>query len=234
MQEVVGSNPIGSTKNMKIIKFLHSCVLVEDNGSKVLIDPGSFSFEPGNIEAKDVNGISAILITHAHADHLSVEVIKVLLNNNPGCIVFSNADSGKLLEQAGIAYELFNQGDKEIAGFQIKAFEAAHQPIFNFPMIENTAFFLNGKFLHPGDSYADSVFQYKPEVLALAVAGPWMNMNQGFDFSQKCSAKKVIPIHDGHIKEFFLANMYKMWEEVLGAHGVQFEKLLKPWDSIEV
>ncbi|MBU6447673.1 MBL fold metallo-hydrolase [Patescibacteria group bacterium] len=219
---------------MKITKFLHSCVLVEDNGSKVLIDPGAFSFEPGKVEAKDVKGISAIFITHAHTDHLDVEVIKVLLNNNPECNIFANADSGKLLEQAGIAYELFNQGDREVAGFKVTAFSAPHQPIFDFPMPENTAFLLNEKFLHPGDSYADSVFEYKPEILALAVAGPWMNMNQGFDFSQKCSARKVIPIHDGHIKEFFSANMYNMWEKVLGAQGVQFEKLLKPGDSVEV
>lgn len=218
---------------MKITKFLHSCVLIEDKESKVLIDPGSFSFAPGELEAKDVKGISAILITHAHADHLDAEVIKILMNNNPGCKVFANADSGKLLDQAGIAYELFNQGDREVAGFKVTAFSAPHQPIFNFSMPENTAFLLNGKFLHPGDSYADSVFQYKPEVLALAVAGPWMNMNQGFDFSQKCSAKKVIPIHDGHIKEFFSANMYNMWEKVLGAQGVEFEKLLKPGDSVE-
>ncbi len=209
-------------------------MLVEDHGAKILIDPGSFSFEPGVAEPGNIKGINAILVTHPHYDHLDVGIIKEMLANNPQCVVYANSDSMKMLEDGGVACELFEDSEREIAGFKIKAFFAAHEPILKRSMPKNTAFLIDEKFLHPGDSYATEVFQYAPEVLALAVAGPWMNMNQGFDFTQKCHSKIVLPMHDGHIKEFFSIGMYDLWEKFLGEQGVKFEKLLKPGDSVEI
>ena len=44
---------------MQLRKYGHACLLVEDGGARVLIDPGSYSrgFE-------EVEGLTAVLVTH--------------------------------------------------------------------------------------------------------------------------------------------------------------------------
>ena len=50
---------------MRLTKFGHSCLLVEEQGARMLLDPGTLSdgFE-------ELQGLTAILYTHQHADHL--------------------------------------------------------------------------------------------------------------------------------------------------------------------
>jgi glyoxylase-like metal-dependent hydrolase (beta-lactamase superfamily II) len=42
----------------------------EKDGFKLLIDPGTFSFVEGFIEAGEFNDVDAVIITHIHPDHL--------------------------------------------------------------------------------------------------------------------------------------------------------------------
>src|SRR3989338_8334985 len=64
---------------MKIKKLGHSCFVAEPKeGVYVMTDPGAFS-----PTAKDVRNISAILITHEHQDHMHIETLKKVLENNP-------------------------------------------------------------------------------------------------------------------------------------------------------
>jgi L-ascorbate metabolism protein UlaG (beta-lactamase superfamily) len=53
---------------MRIAHLGHSCLLVDIGGQRILIDPGGFS--PGIV---DVTGISLILVTHQHADHIDLQ-----------------------------------------------------------------------------------------------------------------------------------------------------------------
>lgn len=219
---------------MKISRYLHSCILVEENGASILFDPGSFVFREGKVNPEDFKGISGIYITHAHGDHYDIPALKVILANNPGCKIFCNSDMGVVLAEYTLPYEIFEEGEHRVAGFKVKAFFAAHEPVLKREMVKNTAFFVNNRFLHSGDSYAPIISEHKPEVLALPVAGPWMDMNRGADFTYKCKAKMVIPVHDEHIKEYFSINMYKYWETEFSEQGIKFVSMLKAGDSIEV
>ena len=49
---------------MKITKFGHSCLLVEEGGARILLDPGKYSILQNNVE-----NVDAIVITHEHQDH---------------------------------------------------------------------------------------------------------------------------------------------------------------------
>jgi len=49
---------------MKITKYIHSCVLVEDGNTKVLFDPGYMSFVEGMVKPEDFSDISAVILTH--------------------------------------------------------------------------------------------------------------------------------------------------------------------------
>ena len=55
---------------MRITKFGHACVRIEHDGQVVVIDPGAFT------EREAVDGATAVLITHEHADHLDVDHLR--------------------------------------------------------------------------------------------------------------------------------------------------------------
>jgi L-ascorbate metabolism protein UlaG (beta-lactamase superfamily) len=62
---------------MKITKYGHCCLLVEDNGVVILTDPGNYNELPVVIPT-----IDALLITHEHADHCHVESLKKIIEVN--------------------------------------------------------------------------------------------------------------------------------------------------------
>ncbi|NLC97914.1 MAG: MBL fold metallo-hydrolase, partial [Actinomycetales bacterium] len=59
---------------MLITRFGHSCVLVELEDARILIDPGIFSSQ----EAFRLKDLSAIVVTHQHPDHIDRTRIDVL------------------------------------------------------------------------------------------------------------------------------------------------------------
>ncbi len=71
---------------MKITKYEHACVAIEENGKNLVIDPGMFSQS-----VSDTKEVVAIVITHAHSDHMDKATIKTLLQNNPEARIFSVA-----------------------------------------------------------------------------------------------------------------------------------------------
>jgi L-ascorbate metabolism protein UlaG (beta-lactamase superfamily) len=80
---------------MKVTKYAHSCLLIEEEGAKVLTDLGSW-----NPEVPEITGLDAILITHEHADHFDVEKLNTLLSANPGAKVITHVAVGTKLRNA--------------------------------------------------------------------------------------------------------------------------------------
>jgi L-ascorbate metabolism protein UlaG (beta-lactamase superfamily) len=64
---------------MRVTKFGHSCLLVEEGGARVLLDPGTFSEGFEGLE-----DLTAVCLTHQHADHLDAERLRLVLDRNPG------------------------------------------------------------------------------------------------------------------------------------------------------
>jgi L-ascorbate metabolism protein UlaG (beta-lactamase superfamily) len=101
---------------MRLAKFGHSCLLVEEGRARMLLDPGSFSkgFE-------ELEGLTAVCFTHQHVDHLDRERLRVLLDRNPGVRVISDEGSAEALGEAGAEAEVVHDGDElEIAGVGVR------------------------------------------------------------------------------------------------------------------
>lgn len=64
---------------MKVTKFPQSCLLIETNDKKILIDPGELKYKE---EYFDIwNSVDVILITHKHPDHCNVDVLNKINNS---------------------------------------------------------------------------------------------------------------------------------------------------------
>ena len=86
---------------MKITKFGHCCLLIEEQALRILTDPGSYS--TGQETAKNID---VILITHEHQDHLHIDSLKNVLKNNPQAKVITNKGVAILLDKEKIEYSL--------------------------------------------------------------------------------------------------------------------------------
>ncbi len=217
---------------MIIKKFLHSCVLLEENGKRLLIDPGIFSFIEKKVTPEDIGPVDGILLTHEHPDHYAPEIIKQFMVLNPTTTLATHEGIGKLLQVEGLPYRNMSAGGTmDVAGFIVQALEAPHGAI-PFPAPQNLAYHMNTRFLHPGDSLttADGIHC---DVLALPIAGPWLKLVDTLAWAKQVKPRIAIPIHDVFIKDFFLDRMYQMCAKILTDAGIEFRPL-NIGESLEV
>jgi len=201
---------------MDITKFGHSCLLIEEYDAKILIDPGYWS-ELQNT----VTGIDAILITHKHNDHCSIDSLKQLMARNPNAIIYTNNDVGQKLAEADMHFEMLEDGQEVIInGVPVKAFGKEHARIYNEPnsIAHNVGYLVSNRFFYGGDNveYVPSV---PVEILALPVAGPWLKISMAIDFAKSVKPKVAFPVHDGFIKENAAS---KHPESFLPESGIEF------------
>jgi len=219
---------------MRIQKFLHSCLLIEKGSDRILFDPGKFSFVEHGARAADFTRLNAVIITHSHPDHMDADALKLIIENNPGAVLYGNSGIAAALQAKGLKVELFEEGTKQIEDFRVDAYEARHEKIVAAKIPPNTAYIVDDTLLNPGDSYAYSLdsLRGKFDVLALPVMAPWCSEMDAAGFAARMNAKRVLPIHDGYVKDFFLRMRYDNWETHFAAQGVKFERLERAGDRV--
>jgi len=203
---------------MKIAKYGHCCLLIEENGLRILTDPGAYS--SGQSEAR---GVDVVLITHEHADHLHMDSLLEVLKNNPAAKVVTNTAVGKLLSEAGIEFSILEHGQsREFGGILFEGFGDQHAEIYQkLWLVQNTGYFIGNKLFYPGDALTNPG---KPvEVLALPVAGPWLRISESIDYAKTLKPKTCFPVHDGMFKN---PNTFAaIFEKVLGEAAIKFQIL---------
>ncbi|MDI6734124.1 MAG: MBL fold metallo-hydrolase [Patescibacteria group bacterium] len=200
---------------MKITKFGHCCLLIEENGVKILTDPGTYS-----TQQNEVKNIDVILITHEHSDHLHIDSLKAVVKNNPQAKTITNKSVGKLLEKEGITYSMVEDGqssnEKEVL---IEGFGADHALMYtSIPPTPNTGYFIANRLFYPGDAFTNPRRQI--DVLALPVAGPWMKLPEAVDYALKLKPKACFPVHDGILKNISSSN--RIPKQILEPKGIKF------------
>lgn len=183
---------------MKIKKLGHCCLIIEENGKRIMTDPGSWTVE----EQKKEKNIDIILITHEHGDHIHIESLKEIIKNNPTALIITNKGVGKLLDEIGIVYKILeNKTPEELLGIELEAHDCKHEEIFKeFGQVQNTGYFIGKRLFYPGDAF------YNPEktveILALPVAGPWANVKDATNYVLNIKPKICFPVHDGMLVSF--------------------------------
>lgn len=205
---------------MKITKFAHSCLLIEESGASLLTDLGSWN------EVPDVTGLAAVLITHEHMDHFDLDKLKALLEKNGEAKVITHAVVGAKLAEAGIAYTPIAPGERvEVQGISIESYGTEHAIIYGdvSPCV-NTGYLIADKLFMPGDALHD-LPPRQVEVLALPTGGPWMKVSEAIDYAKAVRPKKVFPIHDAMYNDTYLGHMLRWFGPNLDAAGIGFINL---------
>lgn len=186
------------------------------------------------MSAADFTNLNAMIITHSHPDHMDDEALKLIMENNPGAVLYGNAGIAAGLQPKGLKVELFEEGTKQIGEFKVDAYEARHEKIVAAKIPLNTAYVVDDTFLNPGDSYAYSLDALRGtfDVLALPVMAPWCSEIDAAGFAARMNAKRVLPIHDGYVKDFFLRMRYDNWDAHFSGQGVKFERLERAGDEV--
>jgi L-ascorbate metabolism protein UlaG (beta-lactamase superfamily) len=207
---------------MQITKYIHSCLTFEQDGFKLLVDPGNYTFAEGRVKPEDFADVQAIIITHIHPDHLDIDNLKSItaLSKAP---VYTNKQVAEVLQKHGIASELFTDGKHMFGKMEFMAMPVTHMPLLDSPIPEMTGYIINGNILHPVDSFQTELTKIKNiELLILPIMAPFCNELQVTAFADAIRPKNVLPVHDGYGKDYFLRQRHDNYVKHFAAIGTRF------------
>jgi L-ascorbate metabolism protein UlaG (beta-lactamase superfamily) len=197
---------------MKLTKHEHACVVLEKDGAKIVIDPGSFSSGAADIIA----GADAILLTHEHYDHVNEAAIKEALAARPELRVYAPAGLASMFGGHQDQFSAVAAGDELTLGsFAVTVHGTQHAIIHpDIPPIANVGYLVDGSLYHPGDAYF--VPEVPVSVLLLPTSGPWMKIGEAADYVRAVRPQQIIQIHEALLSDIglFLAS------NLLGANGL--------------
>lgn len=221
-------------KVMRIYKYIHSCLLAEEGGEKILFDPGVFSFVEGKVQIETFKDVSTIILTHQHPDHVDVSALKRILAQSQATVI-TNTEGKEALEKENIQVKVLETGDYQTKNFTIRALAVEHAAILAPTLPQNTAYILNDDFLNPGDSFASSLTALKGiQALAVPSMAPWTTELAIAQFAKDMAPKIIIPVHDGYAKDFFLAQRYANYEKNFSPLGIKFQHMSNPGDFVDI
>lgn len=128
---------------MKITKYAQSCILLELENKRILIDPGNIQFKDSLLEESWSN-IDLLLITHRHQDHCYVDAIKEIVKNPKTKFYTSQAVADEYPE---LTPKIVKVGDIiNINNIKIEVVKAVHgyiPPLKGKEILENLGYIID-------------------------------------------------------------------------------------------
>ncbi|HEY2675075.1 MAG TPA: MBL fold metallo-hydrolase [Rugosimonospora sp.] len=201
---------------MRLIKYSHACVRLEDGDRKLVIDPGLWS------EVESLAGATDVLITHEHYDHVDSEKLAEAKAGNPDLRVYVPSSAADQLAGLGDSVVTVAVGDRfTAAGFDVRVVGGQHAEIYEgLPGVANVGYIVEGSIYHPGDALfrPDSAV----ETLLLPASAPWLKLAEALDFVRDIKPKRAHPIHDALLSEIGLS-AFDNWANLKG--GTSYTRL---------
>jgi L-ascorbate metabolism protein UlaG (beta-lactamase superfamily) len=181
---------------MRITKLGHACVRIEYDGGVVVVDPGGFT------EREAVDGATAVLVTHEHADHLDVENLRA----TDAPVYTIDAVRARIVAEDGAVAErvqVVSPGEQFDVGVPVTAVGDLHAVIHeDLPRIANSGYVIDvgaTRLYHPGDALTPAGGPV--DLLFLPVHAPWSKISEVIDFSRAVGARRSVAVHDGLLND---------------------------------
>jgi L-ascorbate metabolism protein UlaG (beta-lactamase superfamily) len=180
---------------MELIKHGHACVVLRDGDRRLVLDPGAFT------EPSALDGASAVLITHEHADHFVPDRLRAALDADPALEVWTNTSVAAQLEGLGSRVHVVGHGDAvTVAGFDVHVHGELHAEVHpEIPRIPNVGFLVDGLVFHPGDAL--TVPDEPVATLLLPVHAPWSKAAEVIDYVREVHADQAYAVHDALLSD---------------------------------
>lgn len=205
---------------MKITKLVHSCLLVEKEGVKILVDPGTYSWQDDAVRNLDFSGISSVVVTHIHPDHLSLDFAQKVVEQSPEAIWYGTHEVQSVLEDSKISCLV----ESDTIDIQFIHSDHADLSPWFAEQPEHTSFLLFGELLIGGDCHTLSSAHGARMFAGAINGGPWGAV-VGFSKMIESMIDKpeiVLPLHDWHWNEEARQAIYSRLPDVMSNLGVKF------------
>ncbi|QKG24119.1 MBL fold metallo-hydrolase [Actinomadura verrucosospora] len=211
---------------MQLTKHAHACVVLEKEGTTIVIDPGKFTPDAeGAVAAAD-----AVLITHEHFDHFDDALLGAALDKRPDLHVYGPASVRDKLGEHGGRVRAVAAGDALAVGeFAVTVHGERHAVIHpDIPIVANGGYLIDGRLYHPGDAY--HVPDVPVETLLLPTSGPWTKVAEAVDFVRNVRPSRLLQIHELMLSELGQNSVAAMLNNLTGLEMA----LLAPGDAREL
>lgn len=219
---------------MLVTKYLHSCLLVDNGTTRVLVDPGRFTFIEGQVTPDDFGEVDAIVVTHDHLDHVDPGALAAVVRCT-GAAVFGNRETAATLNECGVPVTVVRPGEHRIGTMTVEAIRADHEPILDDHTPANTAYLFDGTVLHCGDSLHPNLFAHQGvDLVAVPVTAPYLTERLVAGFVAELRPRAVLPVHDGFVKPFFRTLRYDTYRPYVEQLGITWFGPTEPGETIAV
>lgn len=179
---------------MKLTKYEHACVVIEEQGKKLVIDPGIFAASLTN-----VGNVAGVIITHEHQDHFDPALLARILTDNPSAQIIAGQRVADQLPDKAVQV-VTADGVASIGPFELHFYGGQHALIHpSIPRAANLGVFVNHTLYYPGDSFV--IPDQPTKILALPVNAPWMKMAEAMDFLSQVKPQIAFPTHNAFLSE---------------------------------
>lgn len=180
---------------MKITKYEHACLVLEEQGKQLVIDPGIFS-----TSLPELTEVVAVVVTHIHPDHFDQEKLQAIFAKNPEAQLYTvPAVAAELKGKFAPKAALHDMG-VAVGPFHLEFFGEQHAVIHNsIPLTDNVGVLVNETLYYPGDSF--TLPDETVEILAVPASAPWMKVSEAIDFIEAIRPKIVFPTHNALLSE---------------------------------
>ena len=217
---------------MKITKFPQSCLLIESEEKKILVDPGNLKYKD---EYFDIwNSADVILITHKHPDHCNVEVLEKL---NKDISIYSTKEVADTY--TGLNINIVKEDDVlKFGNVKVEVVYAVHgyQPLLrgDKEIHENIGYIIDDgeNRLYTTSDTICFKNDYKADILCVPVTGHGVTMSafEAALYAKEVGAVLTIPIH---MDNPMFPPDFEFIEEMFGKYEVEYE-ILENGESIEI
>jgi L-ascorbate metabolism protein UlaG (beta-lactamase superfamily) len=212
---------------MKLTKMEHAALVLELNGQKLFIDPGSLT-----TALTETNSAAAVVLTHEHPDHWTPAQLDRIRDMNPAVPIFGPA--GVAVAAAPHQVTVVHDGDTVTAGpFTLRFFGDKHAVIHeSIPVIDNVGVQVNDELYYGGDSFTVPA-GIEVGTLAVPAGAPWLKISEVMDYVVAVRPKRSFPTHEMGLSRFGKDLSNARIKSATEAAGGEFFAL-EPGDSLDI